>query len=249
MKKILSLFLAFTPGVGPAMLGKNKLALLSVIVFWLAGWSYRAAGILGPEAFFVTLGIFLSILASLITFSIHDILRHNHAPNNSKGLGAWVLVVTLTMVGVRFLSPGNIFDMGSNESMGPIIKPNEFFYVTNLKPSLNFGDIVTYESSSGVVVGIVCGLPGNKVETRGYQVMRDDRPTDCGHGDFVRQMEIGFGPYYVPNDTFFLLKPNGMDSSITGRAIPISAIKGKMVFKLSEVPFANTLDGFYRLFL
>lgn len=249
MKKILSVLLAFTPGVGPAMLGKYRLGLFSVIMFWFAGWSYRAVGILGPVVFFVTLGIFLSVWASLISFSIRDILRSDQSPKVTKGLLAWVIVVSLTSVGVRFLSSGNIFDMGSNDSMGAIIKPNEFFYVTHLSPSLNFGDVVTYQSGSGVVVGIVCGLPGNKLETRGYQVMLNEKSTDCGHQDFVREMEIEFGPYDVPNETLVLLKPKGLDSSVTGSAIPLSAIKGRMVFKLSEVPFANTLTGFYRLFL
>jgi signal peptidase I len=97
------------------------------------------------------------------------------------------------------------------------------------------GDIIVFiypEDKSKDFIKRVIGIPGDKIQMQGKQVLVNDLPLDDKYGFYDEKTggsSRSFGPVVVPKDHYFVMGDNrdhSLDSRFWG-FVPSTAIKGK----------------------
>lgn len=151
---------------------------------------------------------------------------------------------------VRYFSPGNVYSTGSSDSMKPIVSPHEYLYVSEIRQDYQFGDLVTYKDATEDLpsLGIICGLGGDAISVEGLNIYRNQTITDCGIKNFVRLQPVSMNEIKLPENSIFIAKPNGFDSSFQDKTFLQDNIKGKVLFAIRDLPLGPWVQIFFKIF-
>jgi len=165
-----------------------------------------------------------------------------------KELISWVKTIILAVAIALFIDFGVIVNatvptgsMKNTIMEGDRVVAFRFSYLFN---DPKRGDIVIFdypdapEGETVLYVKRVIGLPGDTVEVSGGKVYINDEPLE---EDYIREDMIGdFGPYIVPDDSYFMMGDNRNDSLDSrywnDKYVKKDKILGKVIFKYYKKP-------------
>jgi signal peptidase I len=240
IKRVILLLLSLTPGVGFAAVSDWKRMASAFGVFLLAGTMHSAIASNGASFFPVGIATVSAIWALILWISIPVLLRSHATASVWKALIATVLFVVLSKSARQFLFVGVPYRMQST-SMTPLIEKDEHFFASKLGREYVNGNQLVLEVNGAIIVGILCGKAGESVEIRNGTAFIDGKTSDCLNGvsrDASGDMSAGG----VPIDHVFVLNNGMLDSSRVG-PVKLSAIKGRVLYKIRDVPGGEFFDS------
>ncbi|MEA4973706.1 Signal peptidase I S [bioreactor metagenome] len=165
-----------------------------------------------------------------------------------KELVSWIKTIVLAVAIALFIDFGVIVNatvptgsMKNTIMEGDRVVAFRFSYLFN---SPKRGDVVIFdypdapEDETVLYVKRVIGEPGDTVEITGGKVYINGEPLD---EDYLREDMVGdFGPYVVPDDSYFMMGDNRNDSLDSrywdNKFVEKDKILGKVIFKYYKKP-------------
>ena len=242
MKKIFAFLIALTPGSVFFMYGDIKKSIIYIATLIIAAYFYRLSGILGPNIFFAAIIVLTICYIGLCASQIRRLEKTIAMSQLIKGLIFCLFAVFLIKGIFKYLSPGNTFTTSTNKSMMPLISDHEYVYVSNLSNDFSFGDIVLYRFQNNPFLGIICGVGGDTISVQDLTIYRNQKGTDCGIRDFNRLQSASMNELKIEEGSYFIAKPNGLDSSFLNKAFSKADIEGKVLFKIRDMPFPAPVE-------
>jgi signal peptidase I len=126
-------------------------------------------------------------------------------------------------------------------SMTPLIEKGEHFFASKLGREYVNGNQLVIEVNGAIIVGILCGKAGETVEIRSGTAFIDGKASDCLNG-ISRDVSGDISAGGVPSDHVFVLNNGMLDSSRVG-PVKVAAIKGRVLYKIRDVPGGEFFDS------
>lgn len=243
LKLFALILLSLNPGAGFASVGDWKRAVWAIGIFVTAGFAHSALASTGPVLFVAGITAMLVIWLAIAWKSIRTVILNSKTAVLWKAVLATVIFVSFSKAGREYFFIGVPYRMQS-ASMTPVIDKEEHIFVSKLGREYENGDRLLVSVNEMLIVGVLCGKAGQRVEIRNGQVYLDGTESNCIDG-IIRDPAGDLSSGGIPDEHVFILNNGILDSSRVG-PLKRESIKGKVVFKIRDVPggrIINTVMG------